>query len=415
MVLLIYIYLAVHLPMPNCKGYDYERLRLDEESDKQSEEESDREDPRNSGLLLDVDKRDPALVLAAVLYWVVMPVALVTLGFGATCAGGAPNVAFIVYGGCFAIHFACIFWAMTGSLKEKVHDTPMLLSCFFLAALEHFDMASDALFTGTSAACSDEITDLWLKSWNDVPGCGFLVPVLSKLGFSGVALTMFVTNAYLPQLLVVLAFVAPFVALVFVTLVILWAALGCWVGLPAMLAVFALLIRSGFGHWQMGELQRGALCEDSLLALYVGAEIVKLPDCPGLGGAEGRALFILGTKLVLENLLQLWLQSSYLSLSYDRMDTSARWQAMASIAVGVCVAGGKGLKIAAVAVPAGIRNAEDIVRQRQIYWLLVGAIGVFMMLAGFGCLAWVVAKVVFIFRCDSHVWNLSTGCVSPEM
>ena len=42
-----------------------------------------------------------------------------------------------------------------------------------------------------------------------------------------------------------------------------------------------------------------------------------------------------------------------------------------------------------------------------------------MMLAGLGGLAWVVAKVVFIFRCDSHVWNLSTAasarrCRTPK-
>ena len=42
---------------------------------------------------LEVDRRDPVLVLAAVLYWAVMPIALVTLGFGATCEGGATSFA----------------------------------------------------------------------------------------------------------------------------------------------------------------------------------------------------------------------------------------------------------------------------------------------------------------------------------
>ena len=187
LVLLIYIYLAAHMPMPNCR--DYERLDVDEES----AEESYEQDETDPGLVLNlhVDKRDPALVLAAALYWASMPIVLVTLGFGATCEEGAPYVAFITYGVCFAIHFACIFWAMAGSLKGQLHDsTPKLLFMLVLAALEHFDMASDALFAGTSAACSEEITELWLKSWEEVPAGGFLVPVLSNLGFSGVALTM---------------------------------------------------------------------------------------------------------------------------------------------------------------------------------------------------------------------------------
>ena len=143
------------------------------------------------------------------------------------------------------------------------------------------------------------------------------------------------TNAYLPQLLVVLAPIAPFFALVFLTLVIVWAANSWWVGLPVLLAVYALAICSGLGQWQIGFLRQAALSQDLLLAQYIGCEIVNEPEKQ----SRGRALALLGTKLVLENLLQLWLQSSYLSLSFDRMDSSARLQAMASIAVGIGVAG----------------------------------------------------------------------------
>ncbi|CAE7864399.1 unnamed protein product, partial [Symbiodinium necroappetens] len=262
----------------------------------------------------------------------------------------------------------------------------------------------------TSAACSDEITSLWLQSWHDAPGGGLMVPILSKLGFSGVAL--FITNAYLPQLLVVYTFVAPFVALVFVLLVMLWASFGWLVGLAAMLCVYALVICSPIGTFQMSLFHEQVDSENLRLALYSGAEVVELP-ADGPQNAEGRVAFILGTKLLLENLLQLWLQSSYLSLSFDRMDTFARWQAMASIGVGLLVAGGKGLQISAVVVPK-LAWCARAVRQCDIPAIIMGAVPVFMMLAGFGGLAWVAAKVVFIFQCDSHVWNLSTGCVSPQ-
>lgn len=271
-------------------------------------------------------------------------------------------------------------------------------------------MASDALFTGTSAACSDEITNLWLQSWHDVPGGGLMVPMLSKLGFSGLALMLFITNAYLPQLLVVYAPFAPFVALVFVLLVMLWASFGWLVGLAAMLAVYAFVICSPIGRGQMDLFHQQVDSQDLGLAFYVGAEVVELRP----QASEERAVIILGTKLLLENLLQLWLQSSYLSLSFDRMDTFARWQAMASIGVGLLVAGGKGLQISAVVVPGVAGGAGRVVRECDSIRLILGAIGVFMMLGGFGGLAWVAAKVVFIFRCDSHVWNLSTGCVTPE-
>jgi len=352
--------------------------------------------------------------LAAVLYWVVMPIALVTLGFGATCEQGAPILAYITYGVCFSLHFLCIFWAMTGSLKRRLHDsTPKLIFMLGMAALEHFDMASDALFTGTSAACSDEITGLWLQSWHDVPGGGFMVPTLSKLGFSGVALMLFVTNAYVPQLLVVWAPFAPFAALSFVVMVVLWASFGWVIGLSAILVVYALVLCSPLGAMEMEELKDEALRSDEHMSIYLGAEVVEAK-----GPKEKRPLVIMGTKLVLENLLQLWLQSSYLSLSFDRMDNDARWQAMASIGVGLLVAGGKGIQISVILLTMMYEGGRDACRDAcedcQGLSLGMGIIGVFMILAGFGGLAWVLAKVVFIFRCDSHVWNLSTGCVSPQ-
>ncbi|OLP93688.1 hypothetical protein AK812_SmicGene24363 [Symbiodinium microadriaticum] len=404
MVLLIYIYLAVDI-LPTALT-DYERLK---EQDEEEQEEEEEELPRRVQRR-EVDRRDPALVLAAVLYWVVMPIALVSLGFGATCEEGPPNLAYITYGVFFAVHFVCIFRAMLGSLRKDLHDsTPKLIFMLGLAALEHFDMASDALFTGTSAACSDEITSLWLQSWHDGPGGGLMVPMLSKLGFSGVAL--FITNAYLPQLLSVFAPFAPFGALVFVLLVLLWAAFGWLVGLAAMLSVYVFLICSPLGEWQMFVFHQ-QVDSDLHLALYVGAEVVELRQDAVL--TERRVLLILGTKLVLENLLQLWLQSSYLSLSFDRMDTFARCQAMASIGVGLLVAGYKGIQISAVVVAAIARLGGSVVRECDITGLILGAVAVFMMLGGFGGLAWVAAKVVFIFQCDSHVWNLSTGCVSPQ-
>ncbi|CAE7907691.1 unnamed protein product [Symbiodinium necroappetens] len=385
MVLLIYIYFAMGILTPHSMGYEP----------------------------LEPDRRDPALVLAAVLYWVAMPVALVSLGFGATCEEGAPNLAYITYGVFFAVHFVCIFRAMRGSLSEKLHkSTRKLVFMLVLAALEHFDMASDALFTGTSAACSAEITGLWLQSWPDVPGGGLMVPMLSKLGFSGVALTLFITNAYLPQLLSVLSFFAPFVALVFLLLVMLWAAFGWLVGLAAMLSVYGFVICSRIGRGQMDVFHEAVDSEDLRLAFYVGAEVGELRQ-GGDFGAQGRVVLIVGTRLVLENLLQLWLQSSYLSLSFDRMDDYARWQAMASIVVGLLVAGGKGFQIAAVFVLKLATGTGRAVRECDIFTIIFGAVGVFMMLGGFGGLAWVLTKVIFIFRCDSHVWNLSTGCVSP--
>ena len=138
----------------------------------------------------------------------------------------------------------------------------------------------------------------------------------------------------MPQLLVVWAPFAPFAALSFVVMVVLWASFGWIIGLSVILVVYALVLCSPLGAMEMEELKDEALRSDEHMSIYLGAEVVEAK-----GPKEKRPLVIMGTKLVLENLLQLWLQSSYLSLSFDRMDNDARWQAMASIGVGLLVAG----------------------------------------------------------------------------
>ena len=117
-------------------------------------------------------------------------------------------------------------------------------------------------------------------------------------------------------------------------MVILWASFGWVIGLSVILVVYALVVCCPLGAMEMEELKAEALSSDEHISTYLGVEIVKTK-----GPKSKRPLVIMGTKLVLENLLQLWLQSSYLSLSFERMDNNARMQAMASIGVGLLVAG----------------------------------------------------------------------------
>ena len=145
----------------------------------------------------------------------------------------------------------------------------------------------------------------------------------------------FVTAAYVPQLLCVYAPFAPFGSLAFVLMIILWAAFGWLVGLTVMVAVYFAVVCTELGRLQMTVFRQQVASHDEELVLFVGAEVVRV----GEKDVEGRMLVVIGTKLVLENLLQLWLQSSYLSLSFETMDSFARWQAMASIGVGLLVAG----------------------------------------------------------------------------
>ena len=118
-------------------------------------------------------------------------------------------------------------------------------------------------------------------------------------------------------------------------MIILWAAFGWLVGLTVMVAVYFAVVCTELERLQMTVFRQQVASHDEELVLFVGAEVVRV----GEKDVEGRMLVVIGTKLVLENLLQLWLQSSYLSLSFETMDSFARWQAMASIGAGLLVAG----------------------------------------------------------------------------
>lgn len=105
-------------------------------------------------------------------------------------------------------------------------------------------------------------------------------------------------------------------------LIILWAAFGWLVGLTVMVAVYFAVVCTELGRLQMTVFRQQVASHDEEVVLFVGAQVVRV----GEKDVEGRMLVVIGTKLVLENVLQLWLQSSYLSLSFETMDSFARWQ-----------------------------------------------------------------------------------------
>ena len=158
----------------------------------------------------------------------------------------------------------------------------------------------------------------------------------------------FVSSTYLPQLLCILAVIAPFAALVFMLLIVQWVAFGWIAGLVGIALTYALAVCTPLGREQASFIDDWATERNETLAMYIGAELVP---AKGSKDSEGRPMMIAGTKLVLENMLQLMLQTSYLSLSFDRMDDTARIQALASLFVGIAVSALKGGQIVAVVGP----------------------------------------------------------------
>lgn len=101
----------------------------------------------------------------------------------------------------------------------------------------------------------------------------------------------------------------------------------------------------------------------------------------------------MSARVLLENCLQLWVQASFFGLVFEELSPSARTKALLSLMLGLVSAAYKSAMTTLVVV--GDRRWDVAI----IPALVLGTI------------AWTAAKVYFAYSCDSHLWNLTSGCV----
>eukprot|EP00435_Cladocopium_sp_Y103_P043705 s726_g12.t1 len=158
---------------------------------------------------------------AAFLLWIAMPLTMLFLAKDATCEGGPPSAGYVMYGLFLTAHVALMIIAVAKSPKKVSFCDcskdfflwgPILV--FFLI-LDHMDMATDAMFVGSAAACTDRISWQYQSSWEAIPWAGDeLAFTIQELNFSGLVLFCFISFVYIPQL----TGQAPFFALITTTL-----------------------------------------------------------------------------------------------------------------------------------------------------------------------------------------------------
>lgn len=124
------------------------------------------------------------------------------------------------------------------------------------------------------------------------------------------------------------------------------------------------------------------------------------------GCLSERALLTSISKVFLENVVQLWLQASFFGLIFDRLHHVGKVKLLISMALGLisCLA-----KILPMAV--GLLCA---LRAGSIGWAQGMAILLGQMIA-ICCIAWTAMKLYKSFHCETHIWNLTTGCVPKEI
>eukprot|EP00913_Durusdinium_trenchii_P002339 g2161.t1 len=116
--------------------------------------------------------------LAAFLYWVAMPLSMLYISANADCQGGPPDVGYLVFGVFLTVHIILVIVAMCqhptppgacDCSKGFFLSGPLLI---FFMILDHMDMATDAMFVGTAAACSPMIENAYVQSWAAIPVIG---------------------------------------------------------------------------------------------------------------------------------------------------------------------------------------------------------------------------------------------------
>ena len=344
-------------------------------------------------------------------------------GYLADCYHGAPTSAYLILLGFLVVHMfltvftlqdqSSQFWDSKKSFMVNMSATPVHL---FWTALEFLDMGTDIVFVGSATACNDDLQSAWTAAWHQSPAFSFLAPLMQRITFGGVAVLSFVIAAYVPQIVnMPILLTLPYL---FVCMIVLWILFGedgfsgsvfSWVGISIPIYAAVCLFKMGWTYFSKNVLAR----PPARLALYAA----MLTAEPYIGDIrDQRTYFIVLPKLLFENLLQLWLQSSFFALNFDRTSHGAKYKALASIGLGF------GASVCKVPLIGRVILRDNLLlgslfcqhgsgMQRLGYHLLACILLVPVLLLLFLILA-VPAKVYFAYHCQSHLWNVIGGCVT---
>lgn len=165
------------------------------------------------------------------------------------------------------------------------------------------------------------------------------------------------------------------------------------------------------GAWSVGRRGNEAILAD-LAAMHGLAELCgRTEEDPAWANsasdrdkAKSNSLIYVGfCKVALENVPQLVLQSSFFALVFDQLTPVGRAKVLFSILMGLASASQKILEAMMVLVKAISQNEATLNCSKWVF-------SASFMLA-FLPVLWTVAKLYFIFHCESHMWNLGSGCV----
>eukprot|EP00933_Yihiella_yeosuensis_P068838 TRINITY_DN7483_c0_g1_i1.p1 TRINITY_DN7483_c0_g1~~TRINITY_DN7483_c0_g1_i1.p1 ORF type:complete len:605 (+),score=82.35 TRINITY_DN7483_c0_g1_i1:141-1955(+) len=341
------------------------------ETDKSAEQELCREWAR-------ILYRETLLMLILPLF----PLVLLPL---TTCADGTPTCAYLMYIP-FMIRARVFEWRILPSLSLNSSPPHAFLLQMAVGTLEHFDWFSDGAFVVQTFVCDAQMTPGFTLSFSKSK-FSFLTSVVSYLHFGGIALICFTSAALLQQ-----AF--------------------------ARFSKEAVDAKGDLNASKSGSMMlQSAVLADLAGLQATSSALLAASDHVDKGNEVfGLKSFLSGiVKGVFENVLQVWLQSSAFSLTFTQTSRVSKVKALASIAAGLAGATVKLADSCSYVVGLVRKNMMEEERPNICYYFGMFCCAVILCAPlgfGLGVIIWTSAKIAYTFHCPTHLWNLSSGCVS---
>ncbi|CAE7372140.1 unnamed protein product [Symbiodinium necroappetens] len=294
-----------------------------------------------------------------------------------TCAGGSPTWVYLLYIPALlrAKYIEYQLLQQLEALSVKVDNTvPWSLKLIFefcIGAFEHFDWFTDGAMPVQAAVCDPKATDVWATTF-EASWFPIWVPLIRGLHFWGV---------------LVIALVSA--------------------GMAQQFAATVCVYRSDVND---NTIAADAAGLGSIAFWYERAS--ERDATTQFQAPTRRSLATCLSKVIMENLVQLFLQASLYGIIFDDLDRSGHWKVLASMFVGLAMALYKLLPVLrffALAWTGECCRGEVCKRGCSgLFCLLLLTVAY---LSGLVFIAWIIAKIYFAFTCPDHLWGLTTGCV----
>lgn len=290
-----------------------------------------------------------------------------------SCEAGAPWWVYGLYLPFLIFSKATEVWVLR-QLQVNFWDFSVLLD-LLIGTFEHMDFFTDGALPVQAAKCDPHVTEVWAESFEVSAWSWPAARLIRVLHFWGVLLMSF---------------------------------------MAATLAQQMLGSRGNVDRPLAGT----ALSADAAAMTAVASHCVNV-DRKKLGFALSyRSLYTCASKVVMENLTQLFLQASLYAILYDQLTAAGQWKLWSCMVFGLVAAAKKlcevtvGICLQFKLKMAPVQDVRRLIVLSMVTWI-----------PGFLILAWVVAKLWHVRDCHghqskslshSHLWNPSTGCVSQN-